>query len=139
MMNVTPYLSFNGQCEEAFKLYEQCLGGKIAFMMTWGDSPMAGETPPGWGKKIMHSTLNLGDNILQGADSLAEQYQKPQGFSISVGISDAAEAERIFNTLAENGTVQMPLEETFWALRFGMLVDQFGIPWLINCEKPAEA
>jgi PhnB protein len=138
-MTVTPYLSFNGQCEEAFKLYEQCLGGKITFMMTWGDSPMSAETPPGWGKKIMHSTLTFGDNVLQGADSLADQYQKPQGFSISVGLSGAAEAERIFNTLAEKGTVQMPLEETFWALRFGMLVDQFGIPWLINCEKSAQA
>src|SRR6266852_3432215 len=133
---VYPYLSFNGQCEEAFKFYEKCLGGKITFMGTYGDSPMAGEVPPEWSKKIMHATLNLGDSVLQGADAPPEQYRKPQGFSVALGLNDPAEAERIFKTLAENGTVEMALEETFWAQRFGSLVDQFGTPWAINCEKP---
>jgi|SRR5580704_7750692 PhnB protein len=135
-MKVIPNLSFNGQCEEAFKLYEKCLGGKITYMMTWGDSPMAGETPPEWGKKIMHTTLALGDSVLQGADSPG-QYFKPQGMTLSINLSDGEQAERVFATLAEGGSVQMPLAETFWALRFGMLVDRFGTPWLINCEKPA--
>ena len=134
-MEVIPYLSFNGQCEEAFRLYEKCFGGKILFMGTYGESPMAGEVPSGWGKKIMHATLALDGRILQGADAPPRQYQKPQGFSLSIRIGDAAEAERIFKTLAENGTVEMPLQETFWALRFGSLVDQFGTPWAINCEK----
>jgi PhnB protein len=136
-MELTPYLSFNGQCAEAFKLYEKCLSGKITFMQTYADSPMAGQVPPDWGKKIMHATLTLEKSVLQGADSTAEHYKKPHGFCISIGMSDAAEAERVFKTLAENGTIQMPLEETFWALRFGMLTDQYGTPWIINCEKPA--
>jgi PhnB protein len=135
-MQLTPYLSFNGQCEEAFKLYEKCFGGKIVFTMTFGESPMAAQTPPGWHKKIMHSTLKVGDCLLQGSDATPDQYRKPQGISVALAIQGAAEADRIFQTLAENGTVELPLQETFWALRFGMLVDQFGTPWLINCEKP---
>jgi PhnB protein len=138
-MELTPYLSFNGQCAEAFKLYEKCLGGKITFMQTYADSPMASQVPPDWGTKIMHATLTIGNQVLQGADSTAEHYKKPHGFCISLGTSDPAEADRVFAALAENGAVQMPLEKTFWALRFGMLTDQFGIPWMINCEKPATA
>jgi PhnB protein len=137
MLQVTPYLSFNGQCEEAFKFYEKHLGGKITFMMTYGDAPGHESIPPEWAKRIMHVTLALGDRLLQGADAPGE-YEKPQGFSISLGMSDAAEAERIFKALEEKGVVGMPLQETFWALRFGVVTDQFGTPWLINCEKTAE-
>ena len=133
-MKLNIYLSFDGQCEQAFKLYEQCLGGKITFMQTYGDSPMAGETPPELHKRIMHVTLAVGDQILQGADAPGG-YKVPQGFTVSIQLNDAAEAERIFKALEENGTVQMPLQETFWALRFGMVVDRFGTPWIINCEK----
>ena len=136
-MQLNPHLTFNGQCEAAFRFYEKCLGGKIVVMMMYGDSPMAEQTPLVWHKKIIHATLALGDHRLTGGDVLPESYQKPQGFSVLLKIDAAAEAERIFNTLAQNGTVQVPLQETFWALRFGMLIDQFGTPWLINCEKPA--
>jgi PhnB protein len=139
MMRLNPHLSFNGQCEAAFRLYEQCLGGKILMMMTNGDSPMAEQTAPEWRSKIMHATLDLGDQVLMGGDTPPEQYQKPQGFSLLLHLDDAAAADRIFNTLSENGTVQMPLQETFWALRFGALVDQFGVPWSINCEKEASS
>ena len=134
-MKLNPHLSFDGQCEEAFQLYEKCLGGKISFMMTFEGSPMADQAPPGWGKKIMHATLKVGDTVVQGSDAPPKQYEKPQGMTVAIGLSDPAQAERIFKTLAEKGTVGMPLEETFWALRFGMLVDKFGTPWLINCEK----
>jgi PhnB protein len=82
-----------------------------------------------------HATLAMDGRIVQGADAPPRQYRKPQGFSLSIRIGDAAEAERIFKTLAENGNVEKPLQETFWALRFGSLVDQFGTPWAINCEK----
>jgi PhnB protein len=136
MMKRTPYLNFNGQCEEAFRFYENCLGGKILFKMTYGESPMPPEaTPPGWGGKILHATLAVGDQLLQGSDSPAEH--KARGFAISIGLADAAEAERIFAALADGGTVGMPIQETFWALRFGMVTDRFGTPWMINCEKPA--
>lgn len=135
-MRLNPYLSFNGQCEAAFRFYEKCLGGKIVFMMRYGDSPMAAEAPPDWGKKIVHATLDVDNWILQGADVTPEHYEKPQGISVNLNISDAVEAERIFKALAENGVVQWPMQQTFWAQRFGVVVDQFGTPWIINCEKP---
>jgi PhnB protein len=93
--------------------------------------------PSEWRNKILHARLVIGDQVLMGSDAPPEHYQKPQGFSVSIGLKDTAEAERIFHALAEKGTVQMPIQETFWAARFGMLVDQFGTPWMINCEKAA--
>ncbi len=134
-MRLNPNLSFGGQCEAAFKFYERCLGGKIVFMLTYGNSPMAEQVPPGWREKILHATLEVGDNVLMGADPVPEQYEQPKGFEVLLGIDDPADAERIFHALAENGTVQMPLQKTFWAVRFGVLVDQFGIPWAINCHQ----
>jgi PhnB protein len=136
-MQLNPLLVFNGQCEEAFKFYENCLGGKIAMMMTYGDSPMTEQTQPGWRDKILHATFLLGDDRLSGADVPSEPYQKPQGFAMQLNLANAVEADRIFKTLAEGGTARMPLQETFWALRYGEVVDRFGTPWLINCEKPA--
>ena len=137
-IKLNPHLAFNGQCEAAFEFYEKCLGGQIVMMLRYGDSPMAEQMPPGGRQKILHATFALGDQVLlTGADALQEQYQKPQGFSVLLHVGDAADADRIFSTLAENGLVQMPVQETFWALRFGMLVDQFGTPWMINCGRPA--
>ena len=135
-MQLNPYLSFNGQCEAAFKFYEQCLGGKIEMMMAHGDSPMAQQTPSGWRDKIIHARMNVGNMVLMGGDLPPEHYEAPKGFSVSIGVDDPADAERIFSALAANGTVRMPLQKTFWALRFGMLVDRFGIPWMVNCEQP---
>ena len=134
---VQPYLLFDGQCEAAFKFYEQCLGGKIEAMITNGNSPMADQVPAERRDKILHASFVVDDQVLMGSDCPPEHYEKPQGFSVSLSIGAPAEAERIFNTLAEKGAVRMPLQETFWAARFGMLVDQFGIPWMINCEKAA--
>jgi PhnB protein len=136
-MQVNPHLSFNGECEAAFKFYENCLGGKITFMMPHEGSPMADQVPAAWRNKILHATFKVGDYVLTGADVPPDQYRKPQGFSLTVGVKDPAEAERAFGALAENGTVQLALQETFWAARFGMLVDRFGIPWMINCAKAA--
>ena len=135
-MNWYPHLSFNGQCEAAFRFYERCLGGKIVVMLTWAGSPMASDAPPGFGDKILHATLTVGDNMLAGSDSPPGQYQQPQGFHILVNIRDAVEAERIFNALAENGTVAMPFQKTFWAAGFGVLTDQFGVSWLVNISSP---
>src|SRR5262245_7993500 len=127
-MKLNPYLSlaFNGQCEAAFKFYEQCLGANITFMLRWGDSPMANQSPPHWREKIIHARLRVGDTDLLGGDVLSEQYEEPKGFSVLLEIEDPADAERIFQALAEKGAVQMPLQTTFWARRFGVVVDQFG-------------
>jgi PhnB protein len=137
MMWLNPYLMFNGQCETAFKFYEKCLLGKIVIMMRYADTPMAEQMPPEWRDKIIHATLIWGNHRLQGADVPPESYLKPQGFSVLLNLDNAAEADRIFATLAENGVEEIPVQETFWALRFGTLVDQFGTPWLIQCGKPA--
>jgi PhnB protein len=135
-VQLNPYLNFNGQCAEAFRFYAQVLGGKIEMLMTFGESPAAGEVPPGLQDQVMHARLAIGDQVLMASDCPPEMYQKPQGLNISLQIDQAAEARRIFEALAENGTVTMPFEKTFWAAGgFGMLVDRFGTPWMINCEQ----
>src|SRR5882757_549268 len=129
-MQVNPYLTFSGNCEAAFKFYEQCLGGKIEAMMTHEGTPMENQVPPAWRKKIMHARLSVGDTVLMGSDGPPDSKNEIKGFSMSVTLKDTAQAERTFNALAEKGTVQMPIQETFWSSRFGMLVDQFGVPWM---------
>jgi PhnB protein len=134
---VNAYLHFNGECEAAFKFYEKALAGKIEATMTFGDSPMSAQVPAGWGNKIVHARMTVGSTILMGSDAPPDRYEAPKGFSLSVGVKDPAEAERIFNALADGAKIEMPLQQTFWAAKFGMLVDRFGIPWMINCEQPA--
>ena len=133
-MQITPYLHFNGQCDAAFKFYEKVLGGKIAFRIKMGEMPATENVPKEHHDKIAHIRLIVGNAVLMGSDA-CQGYNKPQGFTVSLGIDTAEEAERVFKALSENGKVQMPLEETFWALRFGVTTDQFGTPWMINCEK----
>ncbi len=135
-MNLNPCinLSFNGQCEEAFKLYERCMNGKITFMLAWGNSPMSKDAPPEWSSKINHATLKIGSLTLQGADPAPGSYEAPGGFVIVLD-PKIADADRLFAELAEGGKVSLPLQETFWAHRFGMVTDRFGIPWAINCER----
>jgi PhnB protein len=134
-MQLNPYLTFNGQCEAAFRFYERCLGGKIVAMMPHEGTPAAEHVPAEWRNKILHARLIVGDQAVMGSDAPPGRYEEPKGFSVSVQIKVPAEAERIFHALAENGKVQMPIQQTFWAARFGMLKDQFGIPWMINCEQ----
>jgi PhnB protein len=133
-MQLNPHLSFNGNCEEAFRFYEKCLRGNLHMMMTYGSSPPASETPPPLHGKIAHATLVLGNYRLTGGDAFPERYQKPQGLSVLLNLESTAEAERIFSELAENGTVQMPLQQTFFARKFGEVTDQFGTPWTISCH-----
>jgi PhnB protein len=136
-MQINPYIIFNGNCEAAFKFYERCLRGKITMMLTHGNAPSAEHVSSSWHDKIMHARLEVGDRVLMGSDSPPEYFEETKGFYVQLGIDDPAEAERVFNALAENGKIRMPFEQTFWAFRFGMLADQFGIPWMINCEKVA--
>lgn len=136
-MQLNPYLNFNGNCAAAFKFYEKSLGGKIGMMMTFGESPMADQVPAGHRDKVMHAHMTIGDQVLMGSDAPPERYEPMKGFSVSLSIATAAAAEKIFKALAVNGFVQMPIQKTFWAERFGALVDQFGTPWMINCEGEA--
>ena len=134
-MSVDPYLLFNGNCEEAFKFYEKLLGGKNVMKMTHRESPMAAQTPPDWQDKIIHIRMEVGDRVLMASDAPPGHYEKPQGFSVSITAKDPAEAERFFNELSINGKVIMPLGKTFWSPAFGMLVDRFAIPWMVNCNQ----
>ncbi len=136
-MRIEPRISlvFNGECDAAFTLYQQCLGGSVTFRLTWGDSPMADQAPAEWRDKILHATLTVGGTGLSGGDVLPGQYERPQGFQLQLNLDDAGAAERIFTQLADRGRVTVPLQQTFWAQRFGAVVDRFGIPWGINCGE----
>lgn len=136
-MHVNPYLTFNGTCEEAFKFYERHLGGKIAMMQTFGGSPGAAQMPGEMSKKIIHARIAIGDLTVMGSDAPPDRFEMPKGISLALGVESPAEAERVFNALADGGEVRMALQQTFFAQRFGMLVDRFGIPWMINCDAAA--
>lgn len=136
-MKITPYLSFNGDCEAAFKFYEKVFGGKIGSMMTFGESPMAARFPAE-SRKIMHASLMIGDQVIAGSDACGADYEKPRGVRVTINVESPGEADRIFKALAENGSVEMECQETFWARRFGMVTDRFGSPWMINCVKREE-
>ncbi len=134
MQGVTPYLSFNGNCAEAMEFYRECLGGEMLFAQTFGDSPMKGAAPD---DQIMHCTLRVGDTHIMASDNPAEhQASFGDNISLAIGTADPAEAEEMFSRMAEGGTVTMPMQETFWAERFGMLRDKYGVNWMFNCEKP---
>ena len=134
-MEITPYLNFNGNCAAAFKFYEKVLGGKIVMMQTHGESPMKEHVPADWRDKVIHARLVVDDKVLMGSDAPPDHYAAPQGLHVSVSVPSPADAERIFTALAENGKITMPFEKTFWSAGFGMLVDRFGTPWMVNCEQ----
>lgn len=134
LQSVNTYLLFSGDCEEAFKFYAQVLGGEIESMIPHRGTEAEGFVPPNWLDKVMHASMKVGGGRLMGSDAPPERFEKPQGFSVNLAIATVDEAERIFGLLAEGGSVTMPIGKTSWAARFGMLVDRFGIPWMINCE-----
>ena len=135
-MRVTPYLNFNGNCEEAFRTYARILGGTLSEIHRFAGTPGSEHVPPEAQNQVMHVSLDLDGGILMGSDAPG-MYEKPQGITVSIHPTDSTQGERIFNALADGGTVIMPFAETFWAHRFGMLVDRFGIPWMVNVEKAA--
>jgi PhnB protein len=135
-MQFNPYLHFPGNCEEAFNLYAKAFGATISDIHRFGQSPMANQVPAEWQSKVMHVSLTVNGQTLMGSDASPDRYRAPQGFSVSINLADAGEAERIFNQLATGGFTQMPLQKTFWAERFGMCTDRFGIPWMVNCHQP---
>jgi len=135
-LRVNTYLNFPGNCEEAFMAYAKILGGTILAMMKAEKPEMGG---PDFVGKIMHARMKIGDRLLMGSDALPAHFHTPQGFSVNVDVDTPAEADRIYAALAEGGSQMMPIAETFWARRFGMCVDRFGTPWMVNCEKPMES
>lgn len=134
-MDLTTYLAFNGQCEAAFTFYERALGGKILMMMHYADAPDCMPSSNDGADRIMHARLQVGDRLLMGGDAPSAHFTKPQGFCVQIGTDDPGEAERLFRALSDGGTITMPIAETFWARKFGMLTDRFGTPWMVNCEK----
>ena len=129
------YLSFDGNAAEALSFYAKCLDGKIAFSMTFGESPMAADTPDSHKKKIMHATLEARGQQLMASDMPPGMpHEGFKGFSLSVQGKDVAEGKKLFDALSAGGKVTMPFAETFWAKGFGMLEDKFGVPWMVNCE-----
>jgi len=136
-MNIIPHLNFNWQCKEAFEFYAELLDGEIKFSMTWGEMPggLADQFPPETHKLIMHTTLEVDGDSIMGADSPPDRYTQPKGITVSIGVKDKGKAERVFEALSEGGNVTMPFAETFWSKGFGMCVDRFGIPWMVNTEQ----
>jgi PhnB protein len=132
-MQVNPYLFYNGNCEAAFKFYEKVLGGKVEMMLRNEEAPESMPSPPDRKKQIMHGRISIGGQVLMASDAPPEHFYKPQGFSVSLMVGDPADAERKFKALSEGGSVNMPFGKTFFSKGFGMCVDQFGIPWMVNC------
>jgi len=135
-MNANTYLMFNSNCADALRFYEKTIGAKIEMKMTMADSPMKDQCAPASLNNILHARFKVGEVMVMCSDCPEGRYERPAGFSMALNPATPDEAEKVFNALAENGTVTMPLAQTFWALKFGMLVDQFGVPWMINCEAP---
>ena len=136
-MAIQPYLAYtDGNCEAALHFYQSVLGGEVSFMMRFGDSPMAGEFDAEWHDKIMHATYTFDGQQMMACDR-PPNMPGPTGFcgfSLSVAYSDIARGEAVFKALGEGGQVTMPFAPTFWAKGFGMLVDRFGVHWMVNCE-----
>ena len=135
-MKLSPYLNFNGNCRAAFQFYEQNLGGKITFMMTHAEAPAGQSGTPEWGSAILHAHMTIGDSQLMASDVPPDRHQPMRSAYLSLELANTVEAERVYAALEKDGQVIMPLQETFWAFRFGMLRDQFGVLWMINASRP---
>ena len=136
-MQFTTHLSFDGNCRQAFDFYAETFGARIVARVTYGEMP-GSPGPAALRDRIAHARLDAGGQTLMGADAPPERASTPHGFAVCATIEDLGRAQRIFETLAANGQTQMPFQETFWARGFGMCVDRFGVPWMVNCEKPRE-
>lgn len=133
-MQVQPYLFFDGRCEEAMEFYRRALDAEVTMLMRFKDSPEPhehGMVPPGVGDKVMHMSFRIGDTTVLASDGRCLGRPSFQGFSLSLTVPNEAEAERLFASLADGGQVQMPLTKTFFSPRFGMVVDRFGVAWMI--------
>lgn len=138
MEGIKPYISFKGNCEEAMNFYKEKLGAEVLFMGRYGDSPMA-EQAPGNGDKILHTSIKIGDSVIMACDNVFDGDNPTivgNNISLAIGSNDIDHAEKTFEAMSDGATIVMPMQETFWAERFGMLTDKFGINWMFNCDKP---
>lgn len=135
-MDVQPYLFFDGRCEEAVEFYQQAVGAQVLMLMRYADAPPASAPPeavaPGSQNKVMHVSFKVGSSTLMASDDCSPGVHDIKGFSLSINAADAAEATRLFNALADGGTVRMPLEKTFWSPLYGMVTDRFGVNWMVS-------
>ena len=139
-MNLSVHLNFNGNCKDAFALYSKVFGVQQAMTMTYGQAPHGMPVPPDMKDKVMHTSIPLGGGMLMGCDVPPNGSKPIGGFQVSVGTSDLAEVKRIFNALADGGTIQMPLDKTFWSPLFGMCTDKFGVAWMVGAPgEPPQA
>lgn len=133
-MKIHAYLMFDGQCEAAFKFYAECLGGKLE-LMHFGESPEAGNIPAEFHDRVIHVCLTAGDQLLMASDTLPQYpYEGIKGCSVSLQVDSVPEAERLYAALSKGGSIQMELQQTFWASRFAMFTDRFGVSWMVNCS-----
>jgi PhnB protein len=133
-MQVEPYLFFDGRCEEAIEFYRSKLGAEVTALMRFRDSPephQPGMIPPGAENKVMHANLRIGNTAVMASDGRCEGQPSFKGFSLSINAANDAEADRLFTALGDGGQVQMPLTKTFFASRFGMVADRFGVSWMV--------
>jgi len=130
-MIVEPYLFFEGRCEEALDFYSGALDAEVTSLMRFKESPDPNMCPPGAEDKVMHATVRIGDTTIMASDGMSSGNLAFQGFSLSLSLTDKAEAERLFTALSDGGQVQMPLAKTFWSPLFGMVADRFGVSWMI--------
>jgi PhnB protein len=135
-MRLNAFLNFGGNCEEAFRFYERHLGGEITMLMLRAELPNPVDTWPGWEQSIQYAIMNIGETELMGSDVPPERFQPIRSVYLSLTVDGAAEAERVWALLAEGGQIYMPMEETFFATRFGQLRDRFGVSWMILALKP---
>jgi len=133
MIGVKPYISFSGNCEEAMNFYKAALGAEIVFMQKVGDSPMKDMGPA---DAVMHCRLQVGDTQIMASDNMGRPMTAGNNITLAVGLDDMDKAKVMFDRLSEGGSVTMPIQETYWAAGFGMLVDKFGINWMFNVENP---
>ena len=138
-MKLHTYLNFGGNCEEAFRFYEKNLGGNIEMMMRYADQPDPKNVPPGQEKFVLYANMTMGETQLMGSDVPPERFQPMRSVYLSLTVDSSEEAERIFKLLCDGGEVFMPMAETFFAHRFGMLRDRFGTSWMILHQKPMPA
>ena len=131
-MQINPYLFYNGNCEAALKFYEKTLGAKIEAMLTYEGGPDEMQIPPDYKKKVMHAKITIDGEVIMASDAPPGHFNPPQGFSVSLQVEDPTDAERRFKALSEGGKVNLPFGKTFFSKGFGMCVDQFGIPWMVN-------